>query len=47
MSRRTPFSFCAMSNMLGHSQTAIAVWMVLFMPETAIISEPRQATGRT
>ena len=41
-----PFSFAAMSNMLGHSQTAIAVWIVLLRPDTAIISEPRQATGR-
>ena len=35
------------SNMLGHSQIAIATLMVACWAATAIISLPRQATGRT
>ena len=31
----------------GHSQAAMARWIVFCWAETPIISEPRQATGRT
>ena len=47
MSSRMPFILLRRIEMLGHSQAAMARWIVLFWAETPIISEPRQATGRT
>ena len=47
ISSRMPFIFCSTSNMLGQSQTAMATLIVEFCAATAIISLPRQATGRT
>ena len=42
-----PFILVSGSNIEGHAQVAIATWILLFWAETAIISEPRHATGRT
>ena len=47
MSSRMPFIFVAMSNIEGQAHTAIATLIVAFCAATAIISLPRQATGRT
>ena len=42
-----PFILVATSNIEGQSHTAIATLIVEFWAATAIISLPRQATGRT
>ena len=41
------FILAGQSNMDGQAQVATATWILFCWAETAIISEPRQATGRT